>query len=303
MRNLIFSLLLILCIPCLSFGDDIIFKNFIRDYNDNKWKIVVVEKGKIKYGDPISGKTIPLFENRDYSFTPIEMVNCPTLCFNNSKLLIAKNNYSEKNGKLILIDLKTGVERELIKTNPILSPTISRDDKYIAFLSDYNKSLYSLYILDVESGKINKIIDNCVTHGGVYDTAISWGENNQLYYSDKNKNINRLDISTNISKRITSGYDPIISPDNREIIYKKNDYKPYTPYVYELESGKTRKIGGSEIFNAIWVSNNKYYLVVRNISRIWKWNEWEKEVIIVDIETMAEHKLFQYEGYEYINIK
>lgn len=301
-ENLLLAFLLILFRTSQSLGDN--NNDFIKDYNYNKWKIVVVERGKIKYGDPISGKTTSLFKNKDYTFnTPIEKVNCPSLCFNNSKLLIAKNNYIENTGKLILIDLKTGIEKVLIVSRPIISPVTSRDDKYIAYLSDYNDLLYSLYILDIESGKAEKIIDNYVTHGGVYDTAISWGDNNQLFYSDKNKNINIFDLSTKTPIKITSGYDPIISPDNLYIIYKKYGYKPYTPFVYELKGGKTRKISGSEIFNAIWSPNNKYFLIVRNISKIWKWNEWEKEVIAIDVNTMGKYKLFEFEGYEYIDCK
>jgi len=301
---LLLLIILILCSSGNSIGDDKVLHDFIKEYNGNKWKIVVVERGKIKYGDPISGKTIPLLGNRDYTFnTPIEKVDCPSLCFNNSKLLIAKNNYSENTGKLILIDLKTGAEKILAVTQPITSPAISRNDKYIAFLSDHNNSIYSLYLFSVESGHLNKIINNNVMHAGVYDVAISWGDNNQLYYSDKNKNINVFDVNLKTTKRIASGYSPIISPNNMEIIYKKHDNKPYTPLVYELASGNTRKISGSEIFNAIWSPSNNYYLVVRNISRIWKWNEWEKEVLIIDVKTMEKHKLFKYEGYEYIYCK
>ena len=102
----------------------------------------------------------------------------------------------------------------------------------------------------------------------------------------KNKNINVLDFRTKISKIIISGYDPIISSDNLNIIYKKYGHKPYAPFVYKLKNGKTEKISGSEIFNAIWSPNNKYYLVVKNISKIWRWNEWEKEVISIDVKTM-----------------
>ncbi|MDI6741368.1 MAG: hypothetical protein QMD11_01420 [Smithella sp.] len=188
--NLFFLVLLILLTTGKAFGDNKIYQDFIKDYNDNKWKIVVVQRNKIKYGDPISGKIKPLFGNRDYTFnSPVESVDCPSLCFNNNKLLIAKNNYFDNIGKLILIDLKTGTEKLLTVSKPIVSPIISRDDNYIAYLSDYNNLLYSLYILDLKSGKIETIIDNNVKHIGVYDTAISWGNNNQLFYSDKDKNI------------------------------------------------------------------------------------------------------------------
>lgn len=299
---LLFAFWLILSSASQSLGDN--NNDFMKDYNYNKWKIVVVERGKIKYGDPISGKTISLFENRDYTFnTPIEKVNCPSLCFNNSKLLIAKNNYIENIGRLILIDLKSGGEKVLVSSRPIISPAVSLDDKYIAYLSDYNNLLYSLYILDIESGKVEKIINDNVIHGGVYDTAISWGNQNHLFYTDKNKNINVLDFRTKTSKIIISGYDPIISSDNLHIIYKKYGHKPYTPFVYKLYNGKTEKINGSEIFNAIWSPNNKYYLVVKNISKIWRWNEWEKEVIAIDVKTMEKYKLFEFEGYEYIDCK
>jgi Tol biopolymer transport system component len=300
----LYAILLILFIAGKSFGDNKIYQNFIKDYNDNTWKIVVVERGKIKYGDPISGKTIPLFGNRDYNFnTPAETVDCPSLCFNNSKLLIAKNNYSDNTGKLILIDLDTGTEKLLTVSKPIVSAIISRDDNYIAYLSDYNNLLYSLYILDLKSGKIETIVDNNIKHIGVYDTAISWGNKNQLFYSDKDRNINVFDIKTKAIKHIASGYNPIISPDNNKIIYRKRGNKPFTPSVYELTSGKSKKISGLETFNAIWSPNSKYYLIVKNISKIWRWNEWEKSVIIVDVKTMEKHTIFEFEGYEYIDCK
>lgn len=290
--------------PSQSSGDNKVLHDFINDYTEHNRKIIVVERGAIRYGDPTTGKTIKLFANKDYTFnSPIEKVECPTLCFNNKKLLISKNNYSENTGKLILIDLDSGIEKILVASTPIISPSISRDNKHIAYLSNLNNSIYSVFVYHVESENIDKIIDNNAIHGGVYDAAISWGDDDNLYYSDKNININVIDIDKKTSRMITHGYDPIISPDKSNIVYKKTDNKPYTPIVYELSSGNTKEIIYPEIFNAIWAPNNESLLVVRNISRIWRWNEWEKEVLVFDLNTMERHKLFTYFGYEYIDCK
>lgn len=296
-------LIFLLFCSCKSVVDNKLFNDFMKDYNANRWKIVVVERGKIKYGDPISGKTIPLFGNRDYIFnTPVEKVDCPSLCFNNSKLLIAKNNYSENIGKLVLIDLKTGGEKMLAKAQPIISPAISGDYKYIAYLSTPINSVYSMFLLNLESGKIDKIVNGNVIHGGVYNTAISWGETNQLFFTDKNKNICIFDVNTKtIIKHVICGYDPVISNNTHTMIYKKHDSKPYTPFVYDIINRTTNNIRGSEIYNATWTPNDKYFLVIRNISKFWKWNEWEKEVLIMDASTGHMHKLIEYEGYEYID--
>jgi Tol biopolymer transport system component len=241
-----------------------------------------------------------------YSKTAGESINCPQFLNSSHDVLFSKVDYGKNTGGLYWYARNDKKLHELVANTIAISPVVSPDGKYIAFLSDRHfdgkKSLFNLYIYDLGSKTINKVKNARVKHDTAYNTAISWfNDSSAIAYTNEEDYICRIDLAASQITKYIEGYDPIISPSGRSVLFKTTENKPYRPAIYNFASKKIRKINVFEVLNAVWSKDDDSIVLVRNISRIWKWNEWEREVSIYDLKTSKRTKVFNFEGYEYID--
>lgn len=298
----------ILFISCLN------DQEFLKHFLDNTIKIqrgvIFVQLQEIKLWQP-PNKILPIVKGKDISIK--DSLISPSLCFNREKVMYSvdetKNN-GETLSKLVLYNLKNKSEEIIYKSNKrIISPILSPDNKTIAFLSDYKEeNAYSLFILDIPTNNILKLLNNNTVHGGGYNFNMSWSpDSNNIAYSNKEGLLNFIDVKTKKIKRLIKGYNPLISPDGRRILFSDSKYKPYTPLIYDISSKQIQKLNiGSDVYNAIWSPDGKYLIIVkrhRNLKDILSFNEWGKKVLVYDIVSKKRAELFCFEGFEYIDFK
>lgn len=220
------------------------------------------------------------------------------------------NNDGKTLSKLVLFNLKNKSEEIIYKSDKrIISPIISPDEKTIAFLSDYKwEDTYSLFILNISTKKIAKLLDSNTIYGGGYNFNISWSpDGNEIAYSSKEGFLNLVNIKTGTTEKLIKGYNPLFSPDGKQILFSDSQYKPYTALIYDFASKQIQKLNvGNDIFNAIWSPDGKYLIVVKSHSSfkdILSFNEWGKKVLVYDIAAKGKVDLFKFEGFEYIDFK
>lgn len=302
---------IILCIFLISCSNDQeLLKRFLNDAVKDQRRIVFVQLYEIKLWKP-QNETLSIIKSKD---TPIkDSFISPSFCFNREKVLFSMdetNNDGKTLSKLVLFNLKNKSEEIIYKSNKrIISPILSPDNKKIAFLSDYKwENAYSLFILNVSTKKIIKLLDNNTIYGGGYNFNISWSSgSNEIIYSSIDGFINLINISTKESRKLIKGYNPLFSPDGKQILFSDSQYKPYTPLIYDLVSGQTQKLkAGSDVYNAIWSPDEKYLIVVKShtsLKDMLSFNEWGNKVVVYDIATQKKTDLFKFEGFEYIDFK
>ena len=281
-------------------------ENNLFDLRKNDWQFVVVERKEIKLWDCEKKVLSSLFGSKKYEYDSSDvLIVTPSLCFKKKQLLLAKNIIAQNSGKILMVDIDNGTENILFEGKAIRSPVLSPDNKQICFLSNRNQNeAYSLFVLDVSTNSINTIIKESIVYGEGYNLNISWSpDSKRVFYSSIDGHINIIDIYTRENKTITEGFDPICSPDGQMLLIKEKKYNPYIPVIYDLRTGKSKKIKLSEVLNAIWSPDGNYLISVRNISSIFRFNEWEREVVAVDTDTREKTILFTFEGFEYIDCK
>ena len=300
--------LCIFLISCLN--DQKLLKRFLNDAVKDQRRIVFVQLYEIKLWNP-PNEIISIIKSKDVP-TKDSFIS-PSFCFNREKALFSMdetNNEGETLSKLILYNLKKKSEEIIYKSNKrIISPILSPDNKTIAFLSDYKwEDTYSLFILNISTKKIMKLLESNTIHGGGYNSNISWSPDSKgIAYSSKEGFLNLVNIKTGKTEKLIKGYNPLFSPDGKQILFSDSQYKPYTPLIYDFASKQVQKLNvGNNIFNAIWSPDGKYLIIVKSHSSfkdILNFNEWSKKVVIYDIAAKEKVDLFKFEGFEYIDFK
>jgi len=302
---------ILLCVSLSSCSDDQkLLKRFLNDAVKDQRRIVFVQLYEIKLWQP-QNETLSIIKSKD---APIkDSFISPSFCFNREKVLFSTdetNNDGKTLSKLVLFNLKNKSEEIIYKSNKrIISPILSPDNRTIAFLSDYKcENAYSLFILNISTKKIIKLLESNTIHGGGYNFNISWSPDcNDIAYSNNEGFLNMINVKTRETKKLVKGYNPLFSPDGKQILFSNSQYKPYTPLIFDLASKQIQKLKtGSDVYNAIWSPDGKYLIVVKSHSSfkdILSFNEWGNKVIVYDIAANEKVDLFKYEGFEYIDFK
>ena len=298
----------IFLISCSS--DQELLKRFLDDAVKGQRSIVFVQLHEIKLWNP-PNEILSIMKSKD---VPIkDSFISPSFCFDKEKVLFSMdetNNEGETLSKLILYNLKKKSEEIIYKSNKrIISPILSPDNKTIAFLSDYKwEDTYSLFIINISTKKILKLLESNTIYGGGYNFNISWSpDSNEIAYSNKEGFLDLINIKTGETKKLIKGYNPVFSPDGKQILFSDSQYKPYTPLICDLASKQIQKLKtGSDVYNAIWSPDGKYLIIVKTYYSLkdrLSFNEWGKKVLVYDIATKENADLFKYKGFEYIDFK
>lgn len=300
-----------LCIFFISCSNDQeLLKRFLSEASKDQRTMVFVQLYEIKLWRP-PDEFLSVIKSKD---VPIkDSFISPSLCFNKEKILFSMdetNNDGKTLSKLVLFNLKNQSEEILYKSNKrIISPILSPDEKKIAFLSDYKgEDTYSLFVLNISSKEISKLLDSNTIYGGGYNFNISWSpDSNEIAYANKDGFLNVINIKTKINTKLIKGYNPLFSPDGKQLLFSDSKYKPYAPLIYDLLSKQIQKLSaGSDVYNVIWSPDVKYLIIVKKHTRLkdmLSFNEWGNKVVIYEIATKQKADLFKFEGFEYIDFK
>jgi Tol biopolymer transport system component len=257
-----------------------------------------------------------LFTSKKFRETPLaeviysrasgESINCPQFLNSSYDVLFSKIDYAKNTGGLYWYARNDKKLHELVTNTIAISPAVSPDGKYIAFLSDRHfdgkKSLFNLYVYDLGSKAVNQMKNVRVKQDTAYNASISWfNDSRAIAFTNEEGYICRIDFATGQIIKYFKGYDPIVSPSGMSVLFKTTENKPYRPAIYNFASKEIRKINVFEVLNAVWSEDDDSIVLVRNVSRLWKWNEWEREVSIYDLKTSKRSKVFSFEGFEYID--
>lgn len=302
-------ILYVLIVSIRSQASNVVLDNFLSDSQNKGWKILYLQGNEIRVWEPLRQESEPLSSKGEYIYNtpPNEVLQGFSLAFANSKALIAKDAIVGDQGQIMFIDRNSGEEIIIYNGSAPKSPVLSPDERYIAFLSEGNfytdYSLYSLFLLDLQSRNLTKIVSNEIMPGGSYNANISWLDNQTVVYSNHDGEIYLLNLHTKERTFVITGYDPLCSPEGQRILFKKHQYKPYRPFIYRFRDNQVEAIKLSNVYNAIWAPNGKFLLVVKMNNAFLSTNEWKKQVIVFDIESQKTAPLFTYEGYEYLDCK
>ncbi|OPY73964.1 MAG: translocation protein TolB [Syntrophorhabdus sp. PtaU1.Bin002] len=304
-------LLSVLLISCSGFGSQDILKRFLDDCIEKQRHMVIVQLDGIKLWDPKINDIKPLLNNK--YMQPHDSIISPSFCINREKLLFSIDKINERgeaSANLAFLSLKDGSSDVVYESkNRIVSPILSPNNNKIAFLSEYKReNLYSLFVYDLSSKGVMKLIGNNALYGYGYNYNISWSpDGTEIAYTDTNGFLNIINIETKKNTKLIKGYNPLFSPDGKQILFADDLYKPYTPLIYDLVSKQTRKLKvGSGVYNAIWSPDGKYLIIVKmdsSLKNILKLNEWGKKVYVYDIAEKEKTELFKFDGFEYIDFK
>jgi Tol biopolymer transport system component len=205
---------------------------------------------------------------------------CTLVCYVSSENISRKGEYTLQYC-LSITNTKTNQTDILIRdTIPLECPSISPDNKNIAFSQKSKCAIYNI---------ATKIV-------GVWDTYTltvtpCWAaEGKSLMISTADGEIVRLSLEGKIIERYGSGFGPVISPDGKYIAF--TDYiDDHTIYVEDIKTKKRRTVAswGSLYLphdhNTVylcWSPDSKYilYQAWTPISRI---TSWESRYVIVPV--------------------
>lgn len=244
-------------------------------------------------------------QNIIYKYDKSDIIIDSPSFFSENNILFAKNVIAENNGFLIIYNFINDIEKIIYKGRSIKSPVISNDGKKVAFLSDrMSENNYSLYMLDIHSLKITKLVNKYVIGAGYYNYNISWSpDSKNLFYTDSSGYIISINIVTGKKKKILFGFNPICSPYGDKIIFSESKNKPYEPIIYDLAKKTKIKLKVSRVLNAVWMPTNSDVLIVKEANPVFGFNEWNNEVSVKNYVTGKTKQLFSFEGFEYIDCK
>lgn len=243
------------------------------------------------------------------SYDPSEQIWDPIYFHDGEgKIFYAKNTIAERNGYLLLYDNNANKISQVYHGDQIYSLCMSPNKKMIAFLSNSENSAYLLLIYNMQSKQITSY-DVRIKKGGAYNKSISWApDSDKIFYTNIDGIICSFDLINNKIVEYFKGYDPLCSPDGKKMLFKKEPCKPYIINVYTFLDGTTMKIRMGDVYNATWSpDSNGLFVVLKGISSFsWKalfsLSEWRKHVLYYDLTKMNKIVLFNFEGFEFIDV-
>jgi len=156
-----------------------------------------------------------------------------------------------------------------------LSPVISPDGKYVAFLSEKNVFTIDLFLADVEKGKVISKLSSTVKNDEIdafnfIESSGSWSPDSRKFaYVAFIKGQNKL-IIINVKKRkiieeisipgIKSFNNPVWSPDGNHIAFSGLCDGINNLYLYNINTGEVKQITGDKYsyLHPSWSPDGKY---------------------------------------------
>ncbi len=175
-------------------------------------------------------------------------------------------------GEILSLNPKSGDTENLTKTSGAAEryPTISPDDKWLAYFSDESGE-YQLHMRPLSGeGQVKKI---AIEQKPSFYRELYWSpDSKKVVFVDKRLTLWYADVERGTAKRIdTSPYSyqeewyPKWSPDSRWIVYSRHMHnRVRTVFLYEVEAGKIHQVtdGRTDARGPVFDASGKYLYFV-----------------------------------------
>jgi len=192
---------------------------------------------------------------------------------------------------LVVLDLKKGTRRLLLKMPYLDGPRWSPDGTGIAFEGRSQASGdYSLYLYSLNDGKLSTVIEGQLKGG---EMLFSWAPDGKgLVYQDASNNIYVLRLTTRERKRIDSGWFPTCSPNRRYIAYRADGSDDTGYIIYDLQTRKRERILRERyVYRSLVWSPDSRYLIYAADGR----GDFYGDLLILDLESKKETRVLRLE--------
>jgi len=205
---------------------------------------------------------------------------------------IAFKEESEGGGdSLVVLDLKKGTRRVLLKMPYLDGPRWSPDGTGIAFEGQSARSAgLRLYLYTLEGGALSTIVEGQLKGG---EMLFSWApDGKSLVYQDASNNIYVLDLATRERARIDSGWFPTWSPNGRYIAYRADGADDPGYDIYDLQTRKRERILRRKyVYRSLVWSPDSRYVIYSADGR----DEYYGDLFILDLESKKETRVLRLE--------
>lgn len=288
----VFTLSVLAWLSCQFSGcsDAVNFAHERLEHSDPQqgWTVLVYEANQVESLDVSTRKLTPIaIANSSIKTGPPGMAS-----FSPGASEITFKEEAEGGGdSLIVLDLKKGTRRVLLKMPYLDGPRWSPDGAGIAFEGQSAASgNLSLYLFMLEGGALSTIVEGELKGG---EMLFSWApDGKSLVYQDAGNNIYVLRLATRERTKIDSGWFPTWSPSGRYIAYRADGAGDPGYIIYDLQTRKSERILRERtVYRSLVWSPDSRYLVYAADGR----GEYYGDLFILDLETKKETRLLRHE--------
>ena len=199
---------------------------------------------------------------------------------------------TERGGdSLIVLDLKKGTRRVLLKMPYLDGPRWSPDGTAIAFEGQSTASGdLSLYLIMLEGGMLSTIVGGELKGG---EMLFSWApDGKSLVYQDAANNIYVLRLATRERTRIDSGWFPTWSPNRRYIAFGADEADDPGYIIYDLQTGgRERILRGRHGYRSLVWSPDSRFVIYSADGR----GDFYGDLLILDLKSKKETRVLRLE--------
>jgi Tol biopolymer transport system component len=192
---------------------------------------------------------------------------------------------------LVVLDLKKGTRRVLLKMPYLDGPRWSPDGTGIAFEGRSQTSGdYSLYLYSLNDGKLSTVIEGQLKGG---EMLFSWApDGNRIVFQSAANDIYVADLTARQHTRIDSGWFPTWSPNGRYIAYRADGADDPGYIIYDLKTQKKQQIlRGRYVYRSLVWSPDSRCLIYAADGR----GDFYGDLLILDLESKKETRVLRLE--------
>ncbi len=192
---------------------------------------------------------------------------------------------------LVVLDLKKGTRRVLLKMPYLDGPRWSPDSTGIAFEGRSQTSGdYSLYLYSLNDGKLSTVIEGQLKGG---EMLFSWGpDGKRIVFQSAANDIYVADLTGRQRTRIDSGWFPTWSPNGRYIAYRADRADDPGYIIYDLQTQKKQQIlRGRSVYRSLVWSPDSRCLIYAADGR----GEYYGDLLILDLGSKKETRVLRLE--------
>lgn len=192
---------------------------------------------------------------------------------------------------LVVLNLKNGTRRSLLKMTYLDGPRWAPDGAGIAFEGRSEVSGdYSLYLYNLKDEKLSTVLEGQLKGG---EMLFSWApDGKRIVLQSAANDIYVLDLTARQRTRIDSGWFPTWSPNGRYIAYRADGADDPGYIVYDVQTReKERILRGRSVYRSLVWSPDSRYLIYSADGR----GEYYGDLLIFDLKSKKETQVLRLE--------
>ena len=177
---------------------------------------------------------------------------------------IAFESHSTGNWEILLLDLQTGVTRNLTR-NPAddITPAWSPDGKQIAFISDRDGTTQpQVYLMNADGSDLRRLGSG----SGIYNNPVWTTDGHSLVLTHGWQQIFKMDTLNASEEWLGAGFAPHLSPDGKRLLYYNYGTSVVNSHIYTLNLTDRHitdlTVGPSHNWDATWSPNGQEIVFV-----------------------------------------